>query len=74
MASTADSMAATVSSVVSAIRPPTSGGPSRQQVRFLVFIREYVIRNESGVAPSPADFLWLFVLTPLLVDVMLIRL
>ena len=53
---------------------PPSGGPTRQQGQFLAFIREYMMRNEAGVAPSHADFLRFFDLTPPSVNSMLIRL
>jgi hypothetical protein len=58
--------------VLSAAPPP--GGPTRQQGQFLAFIREYMMRNEAGVAPSHADFLRFFELTPPSVNSMLIRL
>ena len=54
--------------------PPPRGGPSRQQGQFLAFIREYMMRNEAGVAPSHADFQRFFNLTPPSVNSMLIRL
>jgi DNA-binding MarR family transcriptional regulator len=50
------------------------GAPTRQQGQFLAFIREYLLRNESGVAPSHADFQRFFNLTPPSVNSMLIRL
>jgi hypothetical protein len=53
---------------------PRPGGPTRQQGQFLAFIREYMLRNESGVAPSHADFQRFFNLTPPSVNSMLIRL
>jgi hypothetical protein len=53
---------------------PLPGGPTRQQGQFLAFIREYMLRNESGVAPSHADFQRFFNLTPPSVNSMLIRL
>lgn len=51
-----------------------TGGPTRQQGQFLAFIREYILRNESGVAPRHADFQRFFNLTPPSVNSMLIRL
>jgi len=57
---------------LSAVPPP--GGPTRQQGQFLAFIREYIMRNEAGVAPSHADFQRFFELTPPSVNSMLIRL
>jgi hypothetical protein len=56
----------------SAALPP--GGPTRRQGQFLAFIREYMMRNEGGVAPSHADFQRFFNLTPPSVNSMLIRL
>jgi hypothetical protein len=53
---------------------PPPGGPTRQQGQFLAFIREYMMRNEAGVAPSHADFQRFFNLTPPSVNSMLIRL
>ena len=50
------------------------GGPTRQQGQFLAFIREYILRNEAGVAPRHADFQRFFNLTPPSVNSMLIRL
>ena len=50
------------------------GGPTRQQGQFLAFLREYILRNEAGVAPSHADFQRFFNLTPPSVNSMLIRL
>ncbi len=50
------------------------GGPTRQQGQFLAFIREYMMRNEAGVAPRHADFGRFFNLTPPSVNSMLIRL
>ena len=49
------------------------GGPTRQQGQFLAFIREYMMRNEAGVAPSHADFQRFFNLTAPSVNSMLIR-
>lgn len=53
---------------------PPPGGPTRQQGQFLAFIREYMMRNEAGVAPSHANFQRFFNLTPPSVNSMLIRL
>ena len=50
------------------------GGPTRQQGQFLAFIREYLMRNRSGAAPSHADFQRFFNLSPPSVNSMLIRL
>ena len=58
-------------------RPPSAtlpGRPTRQQGQFLAFIREYMMRNEAGVAPTHADFQRVFNLTPPSVNSMLIRL
>ena len=52
--------------------PP--GGPTRRQGQFLAFIREYMMRNEAGVAPSHADFQRFFNLTPPSLNSMLVRL
>jgi len=48
--------------------------PTRQQGQFLAFIREYIMRNESGVAPSHANLQRFFNLTAPSVNSMLIRL
>jgi hypothetical protein len=53
---------------------PPPGGPTRRQGQFLAFVREYMMRNEAGVAPSHADFMRFFNLTPPSVNSMLIRL
>ncbi len=53
--------------------PPPSG-PTRQQGQFLAFIREYMMRNSAGVAPTHADFQRFFNLTAPSVNSMLIRL
>jgi hypothetical protein len=53
---------------------PVPGGPTHQQGQFLAFIREYMMRNEAGVAPAHADFQRFFNLTPPSVNSMLIRL
>ena len=54
------------------VSPP--GGPTRQQGQFLAFIREYMMRNHAGVAPTHADFQRFFNLTAPSVNSMLIRL
>ncbi len=51
-----------------------SEGPTRQQGQFLAFIREYMMRNRTGQAPSHADLQRFFNLTPPSVNSMLIRL
>jgi hypothetical protein len=51
-----------------------SGGPTRQQGQFLAFIREYMMRNHAGVAPTHASFQRFFDLTAPSVNSMLIRL
>ena len=48
--------------------------PTRQQGQFLAFIREYIMRNETGIAPSHANFQRFFNLTAPTVNSMLIRL
>jgi len=57
-------------------RTPASlpGGPTRRQGQFLAYIREYIMRNEAGVAPTHADLQWYFQITPPSVNSMLIRL
>lgn len=50
------------------------GGPTRQQGQFLAFIREYMMRNYAGLAPTHAEFQRFFNLTPPSVNSMLIRL
>lgn len=50
------------------------GGPTRQQGQFLAFIREYMLRNQAGVAPSHADLQRFFNLNAPSVNSMLIRL
>jgi hypothetical protein len=50
------------------------GGPTAQQGQFLAFIREYMLRNHAGVAPTHADFQRFFNLTAPSVNSMLIRL
>jgi len=52
--------------------PP--GGPTRQQGQFLAFIREYMMRNYAGVAPTHAEFQRFFNLTAPSVNSMLVRL
>ena len=56
-----------------ATKPPTDA-PTRQQGQFLAFIREYMMRNEQGLAPTHAAFQKFFDLTPPSVNSMLIRL
>jgi len=53
---------------------PLPDGPTRQQGQFLAFIREYLMRNYAGVAPSHADLQRFFNLTAPSVNSMLIRL
>ena len=58
-------------------RPPAARaleGPTQRQGQFLAFIREYMLRNHAGVAPSHADMQRFFKLTPPSVNSMLIRL
>ena len=57
----------------SSVAPP-AGGPTPQQGQFLAFIREYMLRNEAGVAPTHAALQKFFNLTPPSVNSMLIRL
>lgn len=49
-------------------------GPTRQQGQFLAFIREYMLRNYAGVAPSHADLQRYFNRSAPSVNSMLIRL
>ena len=51
-----------------------SDGPTRQQGQFLAFIREYMMRNEAGIAPTHAIFQQFFNLTAPSVNSMLVRL
>ena len=51
-----------------------SHGLTRQQGQFLAFIREYMMRNEAGVAPTHAILQQFFNLTAPSVNSMLIRL
>lgn len=51
-----------------------SDGPTRQQGQFLAFIREYMMRNEAGAAPTHAILQQFFNLTAPSVNSMLIRL
>ena len=53
---------------------PLPGGPRDKAEEFLAFIREYMLRNEAGVAPTHAAFQQFFNLTPPSVNSMLIRL
>jgi len=52
----------------------TPGGPTRQQGQFLAYIREYMMRNYAGVAPTHAALQKFFNLTPPSVNSMLKRL
>jgi hypothetical protein len=52
----------------------TPGGPTRQQGQFLAYIREYMLRNHAGVAPTHAALQRFFNLTPPSVNSMLKRL
>lgn len=52
--------------------PP--GGPTRQQGQFLAFIREYMMRNHAGIAPTHANLQRFFNLTAPSVNSMLVRL
>jgi len=65
-------------SAVTPKRPaPTAadpGAPTHQQGQFLAYIREYIMRNEVGVAPTHAALQEYFDLTPPSVNSMLIRL
>ena len=49
-------------------------GPTRKQGQFLAFIRDYMMWNNAGQAPSHADLQRFFNLTPPSVNSMLIRL
>jgi hypothetical protein len=50
------------------------GDPTCQQGQFLAFIREYMMRNYAGVAPTHVEFQRFFNLTAPSVNSMLIRL
>ena len=50
------------------------GDPTHQQGQFLAFIREYMMRNSAGVAPTHAILQHFFNLTAPSVNSMLIRL
>ena len=54
--------------------PLISGGPTRRQGQFLAYIREYMLRNPLGLAPTHAEFQRFFNLTPPSVNSMLKRL
>jgi len=73
---TIDAAIAKLKAVTSAGKRPAHppGGPTRQQGQFLAFIREYMMRNHAGVAPTHADFQRFFNLTAPSVNSMLIRL
>jgi repressor LexA len=58
----------------SAATKPQTDAPTRQQGQFLAFIREYIMRNEQGLAPTHAAIQKFFDLTPPSVNSMLIRL
>ena len=53
---------------------PSPDAPTRQQGQFLAFLREYMMRNHAGVAPTHAAFQKFFNLTPPSVNSMLVRL
>jgi hypothetical protein len=62
---------------VSSVRLATKknpGGPTHQQGQFLAFIREYMMRNVAGVAPTHANLQRFFDLPPPSVNSMLVRL
>jgi DNA-binding MarR family transcriptional regulator len=52
----------------------SAGAPTRQQGQFLAYIREYMLRNFAGVAPTHAALQEFFNLTAPSVNSMLIRL
>lgn len=57
--------------------PPAAtnpGGPTRQQGQFLAFIRQYIMRNGAGVAPTHSALQRFFNLTAPSVNSMLVRL
>lgn len=77
IASSVHSLDAALGRLASLAPPPAGprpGGPTHRQGQFLAFIREYILRNQAGVAPSHADFQRFFNLTPPSVNSMLIRL
>lgn len=57
-----------------AMPPSRLGGPTRQQGQFLAYIREYMMRNQHGKAPTHLEFQKFFNLTPPSVNSMLKRL
>jgi hypothetical protein len=63
-----------VAAIPSSSPVPLPAGPTRQQGQFLAFIREYMMMNYAGVAPTHAEFQRFFNLTPPSVNSMLIRL
>ncbi len=73
---TIDKAIAKLKTVTRAGKRPAApqGGPTRQQGQFLAFIREYMMRNHAGVAPTHANFQRFFNLTAPSVNSMLIRL
>jgi DNA-binding MarR family transcriptional regulator len=72
IAETLRRLKATPSLTASLLRPQV--GPTPRQGQFLAFIREYMMPNEAGVAPSHADLQRFFNLTPPSVNSILIRL
>ncbi len=71
-----DAATAKLKAVTPAGKRPTAppGGPTARQGQFLAFIREYMLRNYAGIAPTHADFQRFFNLSAPSVNSMLIRL
>ena len=56
------------------VKASPGDGPTRQQGQFLAFIREYMLRNYAGVAPTHAALQRFFNLSAPSVNSMLVRL
>jgi repressor LexA len=78
MESAADAIAAASHNLQQSLAEGTAhripGGPTRQQGQFLAYIREYMLRNHLGLAPTHAELQRFFNLTPPSVNSMLKRL
>jgi hypothetical protein len=69
-----DAAAAKLQTTKAKRRAASTDAPTHQQGQFLAFIREYMMRNHAGVAPTHANFQRFFILTAPSVNFMLIRL
>jgi repressor LexA len=78
MRSAADAIAAASGSLqqstIERSAHPIPGGPTQRQGQFLAYIREYMLRNHLGFAPTHAELQRFFNLTPPSVNSMLKRL